>query len=159
MKMTKLRMRFRKCPRCGYTEGCDISSAKVYSGISGDHIVQFTSTCKGCGFMMSRPSMNELKDAWNTSKKTRVSHVKDCINGIPSVTYPGGCAYIGRDAVEMWRDEDGGLEKLRKHLQRSVGKKIEFKEPSDGNGMIVYSTEIKLPEKFDSFEDYVQTLQ
>lgn len=165
-KLRKLNEIFKKCPKCGNKEDVKVqvltgnlaAEDEILSG-SDESYRSYQASCSCCGFSMRRRTVLELQAAWNISKEKRVHHVKNCINGLNSVLYPGGCSYIGRDAVEMWRDEDGGLEKLRKHLQRSVGKKIEFKELEDGEGMVVYSPEFKVPENFNSFEDYVRTLQ
>lgn len=165
-KLRRLNEIFKKCPKCGNKEDVKIqvltgnlaADDEILSG-SEESYRSYQASCPCCGFSMRRRTVQELATAWNISKEKRVHHVKNCINGLNSVLYPGGCSYISRDAVEMWRDDDGSLEKLRKHLQRSVGKKIEFKELSDGEGMIVYSPEFKVPENFNSFEDYISTLK
>lgn len=136
---------FKKCPKCGNREDVAVEEMVGYADkddiydpdTADNRYKSYRAMCPKCGFSMRRRTVQELATAWNVSKEKRVSHVKDCINALYSAVYSGGCAYIGRDAVEMWKDETGSLEKLRKHLEHKIGKPVEFTAPDDGIGLIV----------------------
>ena len=105
-KLRRLNEIFKKCPKCGNKEDVKIqvltgnlaADDEVLSG-SDESYRSYQASCPCCGFSMRRRTVQELATAWNISKEKRVHHVKNCINGLNSVLYPGGCSYISRDAV------------------------------------------------------------
>lgn len=137
------KIKFGKCPKCRNREDIEVKEVTPNSAMEAgmDEVEAFRlyqARCPKCGYYMRRSSLLDLRDGWRQSKEKRVKHVSDCINGIPSVVYPGGCAYIGPDTVEMWRDEDGSLAKLQKYLNCKVGRITKLAKLSDGVGMIIY---------------------
>lgn len=91
---------FKKCPKCGNKEDVKIqvltgnmaADDEILSG-SEESYRSYQASCPCCGFSMRRRTVQELATAWNISKEKRVHHVKNCINGLNSVLYPGGCSY------------------------------------------------------------------
>ena len=155
---------YKKCPKCGNHEEVKIDELTGYADnedlydpdTAENRYKSYRASCPCCGFSMRRRTVQELCRAWNVSKEKRVSHVKSCILGMPSVIYQGGCAYIGKDAVEEWRDEDGGFEKLKKHLKHKVGQEVYLTCPADGVGLIAYCDS---KHDFNKVNDFIANLQ
>ena len=145
------------CPRCcklGEIEVTeltgDMSRNDPYED-NGTKYKSFQATCPNCGFKMRRRSLDDLIGAWAISKKRHVAHVAHCIRGLSSVLYPGGCAYIGQDALNEWTDDDGSLDGLKHYLKRKTGMDVHIDPASDGVGAIIYAEGNKKYNKVGSF--------